>query len=170
MIRITSIRNAPTQGEVWAIVRSLKSSKPNWTQVTELSPSWDLFKNYHILFWWFTESVTIVFGTFLFILAKNSFERSHPIDQLNDITFIIIILIIAVISMVILLIDFPGVLGDLLFTIPMALAASFITMGIALLFVLAGGLSWMEKLEFFFTGPNSIPYLTAYIVLILIFF
>ena len=46
MIRITSIRNAPTQGEVWAIVRSLKSSKPNWTQVTELSPSWDLFKNY----------------------------------------------------------------------------------------------------------------------------
>lgn len=130
----------------------------------------DLFKNYHILFWWFTESVTIVFGTFLFILAKNSFERSHPIDQLNDITFIIIILIIAVISVVILLIDFPGVLGDLLFTIPMALAASFITMGIALLFVLAGGLSWMEKLEFLFTGPNSIPYLTAYIVLILIFF
>ena len=46
MIRITSIRNAPTQNEVWAIVRSLKSSRANWTQVTELSLSWDLFKNY----------------------------------------------------------------------------------------------------------------------------
>lgn len=46
MIKITSIRNAPTDGEVWAIVRSLKSSRANWTQVAELSPSWDLFKNY----------------------------------------------------------------------------------------------------------------------------
>lgn len=50
MIRITNIRN--TQGdydEVWAIVRSLKSKSDALKQVTELSPSTDLFFRYRNL-------------------------------------------------------------------------------------------------------------------------
>lgn len=130
----------------------------------------DQFKSRHILYWWFTESVAIVFGTFFFILAKNSFEKSHPVDKINDLVFIAIIVIIAVISIIILFIDIGGLIGDLLLIVPISLACAFITMGLACLFALMGGLSWMKKLEFLFTGPNSIPYITTYLVLALIFF
>lgn len=48
MITITNIRNVkPNQyDEVWAIVRSLKNKAQHIKHVPELSPSWDLFKQY----------------------------------------------------------------------------------------------------------------------------
>ena len=48
MITITNIRNAKASDfdEIWAIVRSLKNKSGALTQVSELSPSWDLFKTY----------------------------------------------------------------------------------------------------------------------------
>ncbi len=46
MIRITSMKNVGTSGEVWAIVRSLKNPKPGMKQVKALSPSWNLFQAY----------------------------------------------------------------------------------------------------------------------------
>lgn len=47
MITVTNIRNLnyADYDEVWAIVRSLKNPG-RLKQVTELSPSWDLFKKY----------------------------------------------------------------------------------------------------------------------------
>lgn len=48
MITITNIRSAkPTDfDEIWAIVRSLKNRSEHMIQVSELSPSWNLFKTY----------------------------------------------------------------------------------------------------------------------------
>ncbi len=51
MITIKAISNIQYENydEIWAIVRSLKHPNPHLKQVTELSPSWDLFKTFQEL-------------------------------------------------------------------------------------------------------------------------
>lgn len=51
MIAIKNISqvNYKDHDEIWAIVRSMKRPNPNIRQVSELSPSWDLFSKYQEL-------------------------------------------------------------------------------------------------------------------------
>ena len=129
----------------------------------------DRVKSKRISYWWFTESVTIVLGTFLFVLVKNGFESKYPVEEINGLTFIIITGVITVVTLIILIANPQGFLGDLFYTIPMALVYSFFTMGIAVVFSLMGGLSWMKKFEVLFKGPISLPNIITYIVLLIIF-
>lgn len=126
-------------------------------------------KSKKFTYWWFTESATIVFGTFLFVLAKNLFEDRFPVDQMDGLAYIIIFGVIILISLVIVLWDPHGLIGDYLYIIPISLITTTITMVIACLFSIMGGFGWLNGIKGFFDGPLSIPNVLAYIVLLILF-
>lgn len=80
MITITDIRNVDhaAYDEVWAIVRSLKNPG-NLKHISELSPSWNLFKKYLQLQdsgWWNTETFRNIYvPTFLREMQTGTARR-----------------------------------------------------------------------------------------------
>ena len=130
----------------------------------------------HFAFWWLVQCVTIVVATFIFVLSKDAYESSHPVDQINDFRFGIYLIVLLLIAIVLLLVSIlmpeGGLLdfiNDLLIALPMAIAVTAFSVLFACLFILFGGLTFLVKAEQFFSGPLKLQYSAAYAGLALLF-
>ena len=130
----------------------------------------------HFAFWWLVQCVTVVVSTYIFVLAKDAYESSHPVNQINDFRFgiYLIVLLLIAFALVLVCIVMPegGLLdfiNDLLITLPMAIAVTAFSVLFACLFILFGGLTFLVKAEQFFSGPLKLQYSAAYAGMALLF-